>query len=1749
MKRFYNNTLIGGAFSKALRVIALLCVLLGVSSSAWGSNIPASTTLYMDAGDWNKDDARFAVYFCDNGEEWVSMTHVTGNIFKVTSPNKSFPKMIFVRMNGGNQTNDWNNKWNQTKDITDYSTDKNLCTITDHWNNNNASWTWSTYNAGGGGGDTPSSGGHKGTNVGFWDNEAWNIKVGDTWKNQSGYGAEGNTEIDLGTISAGATIGFWTQTWKKKDVANVCQPRVYVKLTKESTTIRNYDHFELSYQSESESGGSVNQLWLKDNVFSLPTESGTYQMKVYFEMWGNESSKDGCNQLSYKLNNGEGNYIFNFTIGGGSGGGDEEIDGSKSFECESIEIWCRTSNGNLDMWCYGWTNNNTELFGKWRGSKADLRGVYDNKTYAVWKTSGHDQINVIFSSEEKNAQTGDLTGYKKGNRVIFEINDNYNGVVGDVKQVSCGGGAGETVNNGTVYLDISNLQDWANSGAVLKVKITYKKGGSEEIELTQCATDNKIFFVDEIIDLNSISKIEMLRYDEKGTGLWNHTGDITFNPSTNCVKLTSWNGEWANYSLTGYSGECGVASSSPVLIAKEAVVADDGKTVTLSGYLQETFCANISEYGFIYCGGSATKGCTPTKNSPKIKVTSGAQLYRGETFSVTTTLPVNTTYGYKAYIMVGEIMYISSETGFFTLGDCTDRPKNTSTITYTVDASLGEEFADPCTLTYGNLQTAIDHLRNANDPDLGLYQYVEKDGDSYNLKQPVVMKVVYYDDTPNDDTQSYIYRGTSSVGKYAGNNKPKNSNLLENINLTATDDSRTLTIKAGNKVAKPWVHHIVLRKSRNIVLDSLCIFSDPVDYDAAKDGKQTAGDNALEMDINVASGDAGWNSLNNQSGTGLKENYLDNANIVVRNCMIGSDGFTGIHISSYNGVTFKNNDFESVFDKGTDNDINYGASAKFLYCKNIKFIENNFRGDHATLMWIQEVQNMLVMNNVFWNTNKYLQKSGTHVPAAMRVVTQWNPTKNIGFYYNTYYFALNDQVSDSKYNFLHFSHTVSGGSGSYNLNTMYFKYNNCYSYDTDCPGSEAISLGGYDDNFCPNNFWSKKQGADFSFAKGCNTEVVDVASQVCKTTATDPSSLMVKGTGLNKGSKPNQDELNKIGISLTNEELISDRYYSNVRPDGNTWTYGAYQSKDDVPVSKIYWRGKTSDWDDRGNWEFDYEDPTTKEITRIKTSCVNTFTEDLEVVIEEVSTTEFTDGRKWPKVPDNFTSGRLNYEDNEHVNAGATSANKGSKFADKITLEYGAGIIGVENLKNGERHYSAASIGFTAPRKQWILVGTVVKPWDKELGNYRNMKSGDYFITGQTPHVYMHKAEIVDGRAMWDETFTSLETSVEPTTVFAIQVPDQYGKYKLAARYFNRTSSKQYDPDEPIEYGVYEGSTGPFTGIFVNEAELPTYIGLTAKQPVLLNNTYPANIDADLLEDKGLGTVQYYNYESGTFLNTDATTEQVLLKPQHGFIFTPNNGGNFTVPEDVFVNGNTRSRSVKAEMPTLSLNLFNANTGVGYSNVVVKVDEMLADNEQALTNVEKVFSPNTESPELYIVANDAMYSRYTVNANTKVIPLGVKLKQDMNIKFIKEYFTNYENVTLVDIHTGVETDILRNSYTTETLVAGDIEGRFFLHLSLNADTEDDDDIENGDDNVSTEVEEDDATNGAINIFVDESNIIRVVTNGVELQTIYVSDMAGKTMKYNVKGYAATLNLPVAQGVYTLNVIGDKANRTEKVILK
>ena len=1737
MKRFYNNTIMSGALSKALRVLALLCVLLGVSGSAWGATVYFDNTptnwnsvhVYVKNGTmWDDDNG-----VTTNGATYYSMSRIgTTNIWKC-DVNIAFTHICFMKDKQDNYNNIWQT---EAAYYEGYKESTPLLTPKDNNENHNGTkyyngGSWSAYSEGSGGGDTPSTGGHKGTNVGFWDNEAWNIKVGNTWITQSGYGAEGNTEIDLGTISAGATIGFWTQTWKKKDVSNVCQPRVYVKLTKESTTIRNYDSFELSWNKESESAGSVNQLWLTDNVFSLPTEAGDYQMKVYFEMWGNESSKVGCNQLSYKLNNGEGNYIFNFTIGGGGGG---DVDPSDKPASNVIEIWCKGEGGYKDMYCYAWNpdDKTKQPLGGWAGSPKQGEGTYNGEKYAVWVVENYEKLSVIFnnSTDGKTAtcQTNDITNLVKGNRYIYTLSENWCSTTPTPVVISSSGTVEEVV-NGTFYLDISKFTEWSKEGAIFKAVLTSKTGTVTK-DMVQCTSDANIFYINEVLNLDDYTQIQVKRCNPNGGGQWNYSSTLSVsNTATTCVQVTGWDNTG---SLVKYSGACGVSADTPVFLGADALVDADGATVTMYGYLAETYCNAITEYGFVYCPGTQTEGCVPNTSSPKLVASSSTQIYRGESFSLrTSALGKGKTYGYRAYVKIGGMIYLSAETGFFRLSDCSTRPVKGNPITYTIDASLGEDYEDDCTLTYGNLQRAIDRLKESYSSSDADYQYVTKVGDSYNLNQPVTMKVKFYNDDMSTDA-AYIYRGTTNVGKHAGAATPKNANLLQDINRSATNKANTLTIKAGDNKAKPWVHHIVIRNSKNIVLDSLAIFSDPADTDASKDGVQTIGDNALELDKDIASGDANWHTLNTNG-------YVDDANILIQNCMIGSDGFTGAHISSYDGVTFKNNDIESVFDNGTSNSIAWGASFKFMFCKNIKFIQNNFRGDHATLLWMQEVQNMLVMNNVFWNTNKFLAGANDRNPAAMRLVTQWDVVKNVGFYYNTYYFANNNVDSKSTYDFMAFAEAA-----NITVSTLQFKYNNCYSYDLDCPGKSSNPFLGKDvsgDNFCPNNFWSeydvKNSKNPSVFAFGCNNnEFIDVSNAVCATTASGPASLMIKNDDLNYGIKP---DISITNLTLTEEEMYSDRYLKNQRPTTDTeWTYGAYQSKKGVDVNKIYWVGLTEDWDDRNNWEYEVEDDKTRAVVRQRLSCVNVLENDLTAVIEEKGSVEIAGGRKWPRIPANFEENRSNMADNEHVSAGLGADEPVSDlFAKTIIVEAGAAIKGIEHLKNGKLHYKNAITHLDAPRSKWVLVGGVVQPFNEE-GEPSDLLSG-HFFKNYLPQVYMHQAEITGGNATWGNTFPDLYTRVLPGTVFAINIPDEYGEFKLPARYYNPYFGGNFDPNAPVSY--------EFNGRFADESAMRTYSDLTEGTPVLLNNTYPCNLDARLVEKISGGTVLFYNYEAATFMSTASTASTVLLKPQHGFIFIPGAGQNsLTITDDMLADGYTHSRDAEATVPTLSLNLYNANTQKGFSNVALHYDSEVDVTNGSATDIEKVFAPNADSPELYIMANDKQYTRYTAGNQMLTIPLGIRLQMDMNVKFERVYAEGIDYATLVDSYTGQEIDLLRNAHTTEVLLADTIEGRYFLNIVLSTEPE-----FIPDEDVPTDIEQEQEEGNSISIYIDEANgsVINVLGNGVELQTIYVSDMTGRTMQYNVTGSYVSLNLPVAQGVYMVQVIGDNATRTEKVILK
>lgn len=105
---------------------------------------PSEVVLYLQPNaNWNNDNARFAAYFFGNGETWVDMTLVEGetNIYAVTVP-AGFEDVIFCRMNPGAAANNWNNKWNQTADLTVPTDGTNLYIVKEGtWDNGGGEWS------------------------------------------------------------------------------------------------------------------------------------------------------------------------------------------------------------------------------------------------------------------------------------------------------------------------------------------------------------------------------------------------------------------------------------------------------------------------------------------------------------------------------------------------------------------------------------------------------------------------------------------------------------------------------------------------------------------------------------------------------------------------------------------------------------------------------------------------------------------------------------------------------------------------------------------------------------------------------------------------------------------------------------------------------------------------------------------------------------------------------------------------------------------------------------------------------------------------------------------------------------------------------------------------------------------------------------------------------------------------------------------------------------------------------------------------------------------------------------------------------------------------------------------------------------------------------------------------------------------------------------------------------------------------
>lgn len=125
------------------KLITLLLALAGMAGTASADEV----TIYFEPANWfsGNNDERFALWLQGDGvsEQWkdFTATDIVNNgvaIYKATFTTGNYNKLILLRMDGSKNENIWDNKWNQSGDLSVPSVDSYIC----HDNN---TWDYWTY--------------------------------------------------------------------------------------------------------------------------------------------------------------------------------------------------------------------------------------------------------------------------------------------------------------------------------------------------------------------------------------------------------------------------------------------------------------------------------------------------------------------------------------------------------------------------------------------------------------------------------------------------------------------------------------------------------------------------------------------------------------------------------------------------------------------------------------------------------------------------------------------------------------------------------------------------------------------------------------------------------------------------------------------------------------------------------------------------------------------------------------------------------------------------------------------------------------------------------------------------------------------------------------------------------------------------------------------------------------------------------------------------------------------------------------------------------------------------------------------------------------------------------------------------------------------------------------------------------------------------------------------------------------------
>lgn len=1144
------------------------------------------------------------------------------------------------------------------------------------------------------------------------------------------------------------------------------------------------------------------------------------------------------------------------------------------------------------------------------------------------------------------------------------------------------------------------------------------------------------------------------------------------------------------------------------------------------------------------------------------------------------------------YNLKAELLFGGALVDEASLENCV-RPEG-DTIYYTIDNTLTKD--DACALKFPTIGAAMTDLKT----DVNYY-----DAGSKNLLKHIVFQIVggngdYVGETDNNVSGGDVKTKVNMISDInngeeptddEGNKKGYKVFIMRNADYE------------NPQVGKPVVNHVVIRNSRNVQL----LFLDIQGYTK----NTTQYDNAIDIDngntdwlsnevgavnnsktqirfCNISS--RGFTCVhlsayddvlfeNNNITANIDPDYSRQANLI--------NWGSSIKFIRCSNIKFLRNTFRGQH----VTNIWLQESDKALLMNNVFWTENE-----------QEIEDV---------TDTDGQKSANAV-AMIRLLSQNGQSvdvKNIGIYYNTFYISATNMPG--RVDFLRFGgdHADQATNAALYKNVD-FNYNNCYSMDPDQLSKSGnplwIGQGTTNVDVRYNNFWTVAEGDIFS-EQGMQSSLsiyaipegtgetennvvynINVPAQMCSTANDNPDGLVVRGTGLNLG-KTIEGDISGQGA----EGLNNDRLYPAVGVDGvrpyqaqEGWTLGAYQQSDArQPLGTIYWFGGSDDitgqaWDLRSNWRcYDMQTEALRQV-----DCLDTFSDTLLVIIPAPNSTRFPvpEGgvKSYPRIPtafDNSDDGRDEnsnnaYELNEYVQAGLGMENYKSVMADKpwyfktIYIEYGGSLLFANYLynENGERHYDGASASYLAPRNVWGLTGAVIQPFvdynsaDRtHSDDVRMVKSSDYYLNRE-PNVYMRYADVKqsEGQVEWTHSFPDMNVEIEPGMQFAIYLSQLYGLFGMSDNeYAEWTGKTQFinHANTPITYNLY--------GRFAAESALPYYKDLTPGEYNLLNNYLPANLSVkEILKAPDVEEVKYYvagtNGMMGSFVDiSDATVQQgdSLIYPKNGFLVKGKNLTELQITGNMVSNSHAQIynlRNMAETYPYVSVVANNDDTPYG-SQISVEVNPNVNSYNFEEFAKDKLFQGTPEMsyvPDVYIMMGEGYDEVVSVPDAETVIPLGVRVREKMDLSFYVRYIDGINEVWLEDRATAAFYDVANYKGTIRGLEPADYQGRFYLHLSSNSEEEDPEEEENPDIDVPTDVEEATASSG-IDIFNTEGVITVSSTSDIALSAVYVTDMAGRTRSYKASGNYVRIVTDLVPGVYVVNAVGDKESTERKIVVK